>query len=97
MLQKAYEYFFETLANRTRLRLLDFLGDNGPVSVTKISKRLKLNQTTVSHNLRRLERCGFVVAKRNGKERLYSINKGTKPLLEMLEKHTERFCKLCIA
>lgn len=96
MLEKAYEYFFDTLSNRTRIRIIDFLQCNGPTRVTNIAKQMRLNQTTVSHNLRRLERCGFVVAERNGKERVYSINPEAKRLLGLLERHTERFCRLCV-
>jgi DNA-binding transcriptional ArsR family regulator len=96
MLEKAYELFFDTLSNKTRLRIIDFLRMGGPRRATDIAKEMMLNQTTVSHNLRRLERCGFVVVKQNRKERIYRINKDAKPLLDLLEKHTEAFCRKCV-
>ena len=96
MLKAAYELFFETLSNKTRLRIIDFLMKSGPRRATDIARQMELNQTTVSHNLRRLERCGFVVAEKNGKERIYGISKDAKPLLNLLERHTERFCRLCV-
>ena len=65
--------------------------------MTEICKRIKCNQTTISHNLRRLEKCGFVSVKPNGKERIYSLNKETtKPLSDLMHKHINKYCKrLC--
>ncbi|MBI4214641.1 winged helix-turn-helix transcriptional regulator [archaeon] len=96
MLQKAYDYFFSTLSNQTRLSIIDFLRKSGPTRATDIAKELGINQTTTSHALARLEACGFVVASPNGKERIYRMREETMPLLDLLEKHTERFCKLCV-
>lgn len=97
MLYKARDYFFVTLTNRIRLRVIDYLRENGPKNVTQICAALKMDQTTVSHNLSRLRNCGFVIAKKNGKERVYSINKETlDPLLKLIEKHTEKYCMHCI-
>ena len=96
MLKKPYELFFGTLANEQRLKIINLLR-KGPKNVTQICKDLNFNQTTVSHNLRRLKACSFVFVKRNGKERIYSLNKETiKPLMELIDKHTNKFCKhLC--
>jgi len=96
MLKKPYELFFRTLANEQRLKIINLLR-KGPKNVTQICKELKFNQTTVSHNLRRLKTCSFVFASKNGKERIYSLNKTTiKPLMELIDKHTDKFCKhLC--
>ena len=96
MLKKPYELFFRTLANEQRLEIINLLR-KGPKNVTQICKGLKFNQTTVSHNLRRLKTCSFVSVKKNSKERIYSLNKETiKPLMELIDKHTNKFCKhLC--
>ena len=96
MLKKPYELFFKTLANEQRLKIINLLR-KGPKNVTQICKELNFNQTTVSHNLKKLKTCGFVFNKKNGKERIYSINKTTiKPLMELIDKHTNKFCKhLC--
>ena len=96
MIQRAYDYFFETLANRRRLKIIDLLGIK-PMSVSEIVEKSELEQSNVSHNLKRLEYCGFVVVKPNGKQRIYSLNKETiKPLMNLIEKHTHKFCIHCI-
>jgi len=96
MLKKPYELFFQTLANQQRLGIINLLR-RGPKNVTQICKELDFNQTTVSHNLRRLKTCSFVSVKKNSKERIYSLNKETiKPLMNIIDKHTNKFCKhLC--
>ncbi len=96
MLKKPYKLFFGTLANEQRLEIINLLR-KGPKNVTQICKELKFNQTTVSHNLRRLKACSFVFSKKNGKERVYSLNAKTiKPLMELIDNHAEEFCKyLC--
>ena len=96
MSKKPYELFFGTLANEQRLAIINVLRDS-PKNVSQICRELKFNQTTVSHNLKRLKTCGFVFSKKNGKERIYSLNKDTiKPLMEIIDKHTDKFCKhLC--
>ncbi len=96
MIQKAYDYFFETLANRRRLKIIDLLRIK-PMSVSEIVGKSGLEQSNVSHNLKRLEYCGFVAVKPNGKQRIYSLNKETiKPLMNLIEKHTYKFCIHCI-
>jgi DNA-binding transcriptional ArsR family regulator len=96
MIQEAYDYFFETLANRRRLAIMDVLR-KGQKNVSQIIEKTGFEQSNVSHNLRRLEDCGFVQAKKNGKERIYSLNKETiRPLIKLIDKHTEKFCSKCI-
>lgn len=96
MLKKPYKLFFRTLANGQRLEIINSLRKS-PKNVTQICKELGFNQTTVSHNLRRLKACSFVFNKKNGKERIYSLNKETiKPLMELIDRHTDKFCRhLC--
>ncbi len=91
-----YNRFLNTLSNDKRLRIIDFLR-KGPKRVTEIYKALGFEQSTTSRHLRCLEKCGFVFAKPNGQERVYSLNKQTiLPLLKLIDKHTHRYCKnLC--
>lgn len=97
MLEDRYDVFFNTLANRKRLKLLDYLSSSGEANVTEIVEALDLNQPTVSQNLKRLESCGFVDRRKDGKERIYSINEETiQPLIELIEKHVKKYCSnLC--
>ena len=96
MLYDAYEIFLETLANRRRIKIVEALM-NGPKHVSEIVKRTKFEQSNVSHNLKRLEKCGFVKAKRNGKNRVYSLNNRTiKPLMILIKNHVSKYCKNCL-
>ena len=91
-LREPYKRFFGTLANQYRLEIIEALF-NGQRSVTQLVKHLRFNQSTVSHNLKRLEECGFVFVEPNGKERIYSLNKGTiKPLLNLMHSHMNKYC-----
>ena len=96
-LKQPYRTFFGTLGNQYRLEIIEALS-KGEKNVTKICKKTKLNQSTVSHNLKRLEHCGFVFVKPNGKERIYKLNQETiKPLLSLMHQHMEKYCKRIIS
>jgi DNA-binding transcriptional ArsR family regulator len=94
MITSSYKRFFTTLGNENRLKIVHFLAGNGPKNVSEIVAGTKLEQTAVSHNLKRLLSCEFVHLQPNGKERIYSINEETiKPLLVLMDKHVRKFCK----
>jgi len=97
MLKETSNIFFGTLNNKYRFKIITALR-NKPKNVTEICKALNMNQTTVSHNLARLKRCGFVFVKNKGKERIYSLNSKTiKPLMKLIDEHIGTYCKkLCI-
>jgi DNA-binding transcriptional ArsR family regulator len=89
---EAYYMFFSTLANRTRLAILDVLKD-GTKSISEISAALNQEQTMVSSNLKQLEKCVLLISKGEGNERLYSLNKEIiEPLSSILEFHTAKHC-----
>jgi DNA-binding transcriptional ArsR family regulator len=89
---EAYYLFFSTLANRTRLAIIDVLGD-GPKNISEISAALKQKQDIVSVNLKPLEKCVLVISESSGNERLYSLNKEIiQPLSNALEFHTAKHC-----
>jgi len=93
MLKGTYKTFFGTLNNNHRLEIIELLRKN-PHNVTQIIKTLKMNQTTVSHDLTRLKSCGFVSVKNNGKERIYTLNSKTiKPLMKLIDEHMNTYCK----
>lgn len=90
----SYKRFFTTLGNENRLAIIHFLAKNGPQNVSQIVEGTNLEQTAVSHNLKRLLSCQFVHLRPNGKERVYSVNQETiKPLLVLMDKHVRKFCK----
>jgi DNA-binding transcriptional ArsR family regulator len=89
---EAYYLFFSTLANRTRLAIIDVL-KAGPKSISEISKALKQPHEIVSVNLKQLEKCVLVISEGSGNERLYSLNQEIiEPLSEALEFHTTKHC-----
>lgn len=89
---KSYKLFFSTLNSKDRLLIINYLR-NKSKTVNNIQKELKLEQTRVSHNLRRLRRCGFVEVKQKGKYRFYSLNKQTiNPLMDIIDNHMKKFC-----
>ncbi len=90
---EAYKIFFGSLAHHSRLHIINLLRA-GPRNVTEISKETGLEQTLVSHNLKRLERCGMVFVQQRGKQRYYSVNSETiKPLMELIDRHTNMYCR----
>ena len=87
-----YRLFFGSLSNSNRLKIINTLRDSNK-NVTCICKDTGFEQTMVSHNLKRLQKCGMVFVKPNGKERVYSLNQETiKPLMELMDKHTSQYC-----
>ena len=84
--------FFTVLNNPTRLAALETLMD-GPRNVTQMAEILGQEQSMVSHNLKPLVECRFVDVEREGKRRVYSVNRATvEPLFNLVENHAARFC-----
>jgi DNA-binding transcriptional ArsR family regulator len=84
--------FFSTLANPTRLAIIELL-DEAPMSVTQMVEALGQEQSMVSHNLRPLVQCKFVKVARQGKSRVYSLNhESLDPMLQAVESHASKYC-----
>jgi DNA-binding transcriptional ArsR family regulator len=91
-LKQPYRQFFGTLANQIRLEILSIL-IQGESNVSNIVSKLDYDQTSISHSLSRLTECGFVTVRKNGKERLYSLNKTTiEPLFKLMNVHVNNYC-----
>ncbi len=87
-----YALFFDTLGNTTRFAIIDALLQK-PLSVNEIAEKVGIEQTLTSHSLKRLELCGFVIKKTQGKHRVYSVNKqSVVPLLTLIDTHVKRYC-----
>ena len=94
--REPYKIFFETLGNKVRWDIIHLL-QKGELNATGIAEKLGYEQSLTSHHLTRLERCGFVNVKKNGRERVYTLNEETlKPLLLLMDKHINNFCKNCV-
>ena len=84
--------FFSTLANPTRLAIMERLSKRS-MNVTQLSEVLGQEQSMVSHNLEKLIRCRFVNSKRKGKTIIYSLNKETaSALFNTVKNHAEKHC-----
>jgi len=95
MKEKSYDRFFANFSNKTRLKILTVLMD-GPLSVSDIAERVGEEQSNVSHNLEGLRKCSILNVKKDGKKRIYSLNKETvMPMLELVEKHVHGACGVC--
>lgn len=66
------EVFFKALADRTRLRLLNLIGDD-EVCVCFFVEALKTNQPKISRHLAYLRRAGVASARREGKWMHYRL------------------------
>ncbi|MCW3998514.1 MAG: winged helix-turn-helix domain-containing protein [Candidatus Bathyarchaeota archaeon] len=96
---EAYYLIFSTLANRTRLAIIDTLREL-PKTITEISTAIKQEQTIVSTNLKQLEKSALVTSEISGNKQLYSLNREiVEPLAHVLELHTAKHCpglRVCI-
>ena len=62
------------LAHPLRIRILEFIDQNGSINVNKIYNTLKLEQSITSQHLRILRSVGLVNTERQGKYIHYSLN-----------------------
>src|SRR3989304_6145085 len=78
---KSYEMelLFRALADRTRLRLLNLMGED-EVCVCFLVEALKLTQPKISRHLAYLRRAGLVAARREGKWMHYRLVTPSDPL-----------------
>jgi ArsR family transcriptional regulator len=89
---KPQALFFQALANPARMQILALLREKGSSSVSQICDELGLEQTYISHSLKCLAFCGLVNVQREGKSRIYSLNKQTVlPLLEIVDRHLREY------
>jgi DNA-binding transcriptional ArsR family regulator len=86
---EAYYLIFSTLANRTRLAIIDVL-KQGNKTISEISKALGQNENVITNNLKPMLNCALVLSAGSGK---YCINKEIiEPLSELLEFHVDKYC-----
>ena len=93
MIYTSFDDFFSVLGSKQRVKILQFLNREGSKSVSDIVAKLAIEQSAVSHDMKRLLLCHFVEVKREGKERIYAINEETiRPLFNLIRKHVETYC-----
>jgi len=91
-LYEAYKLFFSTLNSEQRLKILNLLRKKA-MNVSEIQQATNYEQSVVSHNLRKLKQCGFIIQEIRGKYRYYQVNKETiKPILDLIDGHMKKNC-----
>jgi DNA-binding transcriptional ArsR family regulator len=92
MKSKTYNSFFMNFSTKSKFDILMALRE-GPLSVTDIARKVGDEQSAVSHNLLKMEGCRVLNVRKDGKQRIYSLNEETVvPLLNIVEKHVKRCC-----
>ncbi|MHB8566869.1 MAG: ArsR/SmtB family transcription factor [Nitrososphaerales archaeon] len=90
---RPHALFFQALSNSVRMQIVSLLREKRKgLSVSEICRELELEQTHASHALKCLAFCGLVESERDGKSKLYSLNKDTVlPLLRLVDVHLEKY------
>lgn len=92
ILSESCYMFFATLSNPTRLAILELLRKE-PRNVTEMARILRQEQSMISHNLKPLEKCGFVFLMKKEKGHFYSINRETmEPIFKIFAQHAAKYC-----
>ena len=71
----AVDEVFKSLADPTRIKIVEMLADEGEMCVCHIYARLEMTQPAVSHHLATLKHAGLVRARKAGQWTQYSINR----------------------
>ncbi len=92
MKKASYNNFFLNFATRSKFDIIMALRD-GPLSVSQIAERVGDEQSAVSHNLIKMSGCRILNVRKDGKQRIYSLNEETViPMLGIVEKHIRKCC-----
>ncbi|WP_130861856.1 metalloregulator ArsR/SmtB family transcription factor [Bacilliculturomica massiliensis] len=77
---------FTMLQDENRQQILVLLFDHKQMTVNEITEKLELSRPAVSHHLKLLLDAGLLSVKKNGKERIYSLDlqKAMAQLKELL-------------
>ena len=95
MNKKSYDKFFMNFSNPTRMAIITELKEK-PMGVNEIAEKIGVEQSNVSHQLRSLVKCSILKVKKDGKKRIFSLNKHVvNPMLKMVESHVNSSCGPC--
>jgi DNA-binding transcriptional ArsR family regulator len=64
---------FAALGDETRLRLVARLGDEGPMSITRLTARFRVTRQAIAKHLRVMEQAGLVRSTRQGRESVWQL------------------------
>jgi len=92
MINSHYHVFFTNLANPLKIEIISALKEKGK-SVGELSEELGVEQSKISHALALLKKCRIVNMEKEGKKRIYSLNKETIiPMLKLIDRHSKENC-----
>lgn len=64
---------FAALGDQTRLQLIARLCDEGPLSITRLTRRSRITRQAITKHLRVMERAGLVHSRWIGRERMWEL------------------------
>jgi DNA-binding transcriptional ArsR family regulator len=65
---------FAALGDKTRLRLVSRLCDDGPMSITRLTTGSKVTRQAITKHLRVMEEAGLVRSTRHGRESVWQLD-----------------------
>lgn len=92
MKKKSCYKLFDVFASKARMQIITALLTKEK-SVQEICSSTGLEQSNVSHQLRLMQRCHVVSAKRCGKQKIYSIEKSAIRIIKAANAHIKEHCK----
>src|SRR5579884_4146057 len=69
--------YFEVLADRKRLRIIQYLTQHDEITVSRLGDEMRLSQPLISWHLRKLRRAGIVKTRRVGRQVWCSLNRAS--------------------
>jgi len=75
--------YFRALADRKRLRVVEYLAERDRMTVTQLGEEMRLSQPLISWHLRILRKAGIVKTQRSGRQVWFSLN---RPALEQYQR-----------
>ena len=89
-----YSTFFGNLANPFKAAIISCLKESEKgMSVQEIAEKMNVEQSKLSHALAGLRECNLVNVSKEGKSRVYSLNRKTLlPILEIIDEHAKSNC-----
>ena len=81
---------FAALGDATRLRLIARLGDDGPLSITRLTAGSNLTRQAITKHLRVMDKAGLVHGIRHGRESVWQLDqrrlKDARHYLDLISK-----------
>ena len=64
--------------------------------MSELTEKTRMEQSNISHALKKMHECNIVNMKKSGKQRIYSLNKDTiVPILKVVDMHAKKSCPQC--